>query len=144
MEPNEVANNIRKFHHTCFHSSPTKAHQALALLAILKGTQIITENLDYLHERSGLMPYRIDANYLRTCVDPSTVRGIDYILCIGLSFDDKGFLGWYKQNHPNGKIIAIDLSQPSYLGDEDYLLTGDLQQLVPLLVENMGFIDEVM
>ncbi len=131
--PHELAFNIKAFHHACFFNPPTKAHYALKQLAYLKKTQIITENVDYLHERTGIMPYRISGDHLRTKIDPSSLQEIDYIICIGLSFDDKGFLGWYKAYHPNGKIIAIDLIQPSYLGSEDYLVQGDLQKIIPEL-----------
>ncbi|MGB9847829.1 MAG: hypothetical protein ACPLKV_01275 [Minisyncoccia bacterium] len=53
------------------------------------------------------------------------------MITIGLSYDDKGFLRWYKENNPNGKIIAINLNQPSYLGNEDFILKGDCQKVVP-------------
>lgn len=104
----------------------------------MKKTQIITENLDYLHEYTGIMPYRIHGDHLRKQIHPSNLREIDYILCIGLSFDDRGFLGWYKAHHPNGKIIAIDLMQPSYLGNEDYLIQRDLQKIIPKIADQLS------
>lgn len=128
--PDQLAANILAFHRACFFNPPTSAHYALKELACLKHTQIVTENLDYLHEYTGIMPYRINGEHLREQVDPSSLQEIDYIICIGLSFDDRGFLGWYKAHHPNGKIIAIDLIQPSYLGNEDYLVLGDLQRII--------------
>lgn len=54
-----------------------------------------------------------------------------------MSHDDRGFLSWYKRHHPNGKIIAIDLGNPSYLGDEDFLIREDLQSLLPSLVNKI-------
>jgi len=30
-----------------------------------------------------------------------------------------------------GKIIAVDLGIPSYLGDEDFIIQEDLQYLIP-------------
>lgn len=132
--PSLTAANIKIFHDACFASPPTKAHFAVQELACLYKTQVVTENLDYLHERTGIMPYRIHADHLRTAVDPSSLKEIDYIICLGLSYDDRGFLGWYKKHHPNGKIISIDLKQPSYLGDEDFFLPGDLQAIMPTLL----------
>ncbi len=129
--PEKLIRIIYAFHTACFESKPTKAHWALARLVKSKQTQLLTENLDFLQEATGVIPYRPNGDYLSKQVDPASLREIDYIICIGLSFDDKGFLGWYKKNHPKGKIISIDLISPSYLGDEDYFLKGDLQKIVP-------------
>ena len=32
-------------------------------------------------------------------------------------------------------IISVDLQQPSYLGDEDFIVKGDLQELIPYMRE---------
>lgn len=129
--PREFALKIRKFHEACFLSAPTQAHLALKDLAIFKNIRILTENLDTLHEASGIYPYRIDPDHVRNEIGEETLRQFDYIICIGLSYDDRGFLGWYKKRNPQGKIIAIDLNQPSYLGDEDFLVKGDVQAIIP-------------
>lgn len=96
-----------------------------------KNVRILTENLDCLHESSGIYPYRINAEHLRDVVGPEAIREYDAVICIGLSFDDHGFLGWYKEHHPEGMIIAEGLCQPSYLGDDDCILYGDLQDVLP-------------
>ncbi len=129
-DPKKLASSIMTFHNACFFTPPTNAHYALTALAQSKKAQIVTENLDYLHEYTGIKPYRVYAEEVRASIDPRTLQQIDYIICIGLSFDDRGFLGWYKEHNPSGKIIAIDLKQPSYLGDEDFLVQGDLQEIV--------------
>lgn len=82
-----------------------------------------------MHEVSGIRPYRINAEELRREISQEEVCAIDWIICVGLSFDDRGFLGWYKHLHPNGKILAVDIGRPSYLGAEDYLLQVDLQEV---------------
>ncbi len=135
--PREFASKIVAFHQLCLFSSPTKAHLALKELAVLKNSRVITENLDCLHEASGIYPYRIDAKQLRNEIGGESLAPFDYMICIGLSYDDHGFLGWYKQQNPQGKIIAIDLKQPSYLGDEDFLVVGDLQEVIPSIQEKM-------
>lgn len=45
--------------------------------------------------------------------------------------DDCGFLSYYKENNPQGTIIAFDLETPSYLSETDYLVQGDVQILLP-------------
>ena len=127
--PREFASKIRMFHQACFFSAPTQAHFVLKDLAVFKNSRIVTENLDSLHEASGICPYRIDPDHLRNDVGGAALRQFDYIICVGLSYDDRGFLGWYKQQNPHGKIVAVDLKQPSYLGDEDYLVVGDIQEV---------------
>lgn len=129
--PREFASKILTFHHACFYSPPTPAHLALKELATLKNTRIFTENLDALHEATGISPYRVDPHQLRQETDEATFRNFDYIICVGLSYDDRGFLGWYKEKNPHGKIISIDLKLPSYLGDEDFLVAGDIQEIIP-------------
>lgn len=136
-EPVQFAKKISQFHNACFFSPPTEAHKALRKLAIFKNTKIVTENLDCLHEFSGILPYRINAEELREQVNDEQLRQIDYIICIGLSYDDRGFLGWYKRNNPQGTIIAIDLGNPSYLGDEDFIIREDLQCLIPFLANEI-------
>ena len=125
------AEKIKSFSDACLYSPPTPAHIALKELSLFNNTRIITENLDCLHESSGISPYRIEAEHLRSEIGGRALVDVDYIICIGLSFDDRGFLGWYKQQNPQGKIIAIDVKQPSYLGNEDFWISEDLQTLIP-------------
>lgn len=136
-QPARFVEKVHQFHHACFFSPPTQAHKALKDLAIFKNTKIVTENLDCLHEYSGILPYRINAEELRKEVGAHQLSQIAYILCVGLSYDDRGFLGWYKRNNPKGKIIAIDLRNPSYLGDEDFIIKEDLQRLIPQLANKI-------
>jgi NAD-dependent SIR2 family protein deacetylase len=131
--PDQFVEKISIFHNACFYCPPTEAHNALKKLALFKNTKIVTENLDCLHEYSGILPYRIDAKQLREELGSSQLHQIDYIICVGLSYDDRGFLGWYKRHNPKGKIIAINLGNPSYLGDEDLIIREDLQCLIPSL-----------
>ncbi len=129
--PHELAERIKTFHSACLYSSPTPAHFALRDLSLYKNIRLITENLDCLHEASGIFPYRIDPRHLRENLGGECLTQFDYIVCVGLSFDDRGFLGWYKEQNPQGKIIAIDIHEPSYLGGEDFWIQDDLQVLLP-------------
>lgn len=135
--PEAFSQEILKFKIALYTSPPTKAHEAIKRLSLVKGTRIVTENLDCLHELTGIAPYRVNANHLREEVGGGELHNYEYVICIGLSYDDKGFLGWYKQNNPKGKIIAIDIGNPSYLGPEDYLIHADLQILLPELANGL-------
>ena len=128
--PNEVTDRIKEFHNMCYYNKPSEAHWILKDLAVKKQTQILTENLDSLHEQTGIRPYRIHADNMRKNIDTTTLNQINNIVCVGLSYDDRGFLAWYKKHNPNGKIVSIDLKQPVYLGDGDYFLQGDLQEVL--------------
>lgn len=136
-QPAKFVEKVSQFHNACFFSPPTEAHKALKQLATFKNTKIVTENLDCLHEYTGILPYRINADQLREEVGGYQLSQIDYIICVGLSYDDRGFLGWYKRNNPKGKIISIDLGNPSYLGDEDFIIKEDLQCLIPTLANKI-------
>lgn len=130
--PKAMAQKARAFHHACLFKKPTQGHKAIKALSFAQNTRVITENLDSLHEQSGMDPYRLNnVEEAKALLTPEVMQSIDYIVCVGLSFDDRGFLGWYKEHHPQGTIIAVNLAQPSYLGDEDYLVTGDLQEVLP-------------
>lgn len=126
--PVKTAKNIRLFHNACFASDCTAAHRAIADLSVRNGTPVMTENLDCLHEVSGIRPYRVNADEIREEVSKEEACSIDWIICIGLSYDDRGFLGWYKEMNPNGRILSVDIGTPSYLGAEDCILKADLQQ----------------
>lgn len=79
--PEEFSQKILSFHNACFFSPPTEAHNALAKLALFKNTKIVTENLDCLHEHSGISPYRVKAEELREWGSAS-IKNIDYIICL--------------------------------------------------------------
>lgn len=81
--PEEFAEKIQAFHDACFFSPPTEAHLALKKLAIFKNTKIITENLDLLHEHSGIAPYRIHAEEVRE-IGIASLSRIDYVICLGV------------------------------------------------------------
>jgi len=114
-------------------SPPTEAHKSLAQLAQKLKVKIFSENVDHLQEGAGVRPVRISGPFLKENVQVEWSKDLDAIISIGLSHDDRAFLGWYKENNPAGKIISIDLVQPSYLGNEDFLVKGDLQKLIPEL-----------
>ncbi len=129
----------KEFTRLCLESEPTVAHHALAK-GVKEGLfELATENLDLLHEKSGVDPVRIDAARIRQGADLNRLAEVDYLISVGLSRDDKGLISWYKTQNPNGKIVALNLTKPSYLGSEDLLFKGDLQRVVPALMERLTF-----
>lgn len=131
--PQEVVDSWKEFTKAAFEKPATPAHQSLGILAQKLKSQILTENVDYLQERAGIKPIHLTGPWLKENIQPEWLKDIDAVITVGLSYDDRGFLGWYKENNPSGKIIAVNLSQPSYLGDEDFILKGDCQKVIPEL-----------
>ncbi|MGL9732219.1 MAG: hypothetical protein ACR5KX_05660 [Wolbachia sp.] len=71
-------------------------------------------------------------DWLMNNIKPEHLRQIDFIVTCGLNSDTVGFLALYKKRNPKGKIIAMNLVQPNYLG------AGDLQETLPDLFENLS------
>lgn len=137
--PRALSQRINGFHHSCFFSKPTKAHQALAELANLKKVKIFTENLDHLHQKTGFDVISVTAELKGL----EMLKTVDVVVCMGLSRDNKGFLAKYKEFNPQGKIVAIDLKQPNYLGNEDVWLEADLQEAVPELLYALKKVEKI-
>lgn len=131
--PQNVIDSWEEFTNATFEKPATPAHQSLGTLAQKLKSQIFTENVDHLQERAGVKTTHLTGPWLKENIQPEWLKDIDVVITVGLSYDDRGFLGWYKENNPNGKIIAVNLSQPSYLGDEDFILKGDCQKVIPEL-----------
>lgn len=133
--PQNIVGVMDDFFYRCLYGEPTGAHEALAYHLKKESWLLVTENLDQLHERTGLTPQRIDDPMLFKAVyTEELLLSVDSIICIGLSHDDRGFLGYYKACNPQGVIVALCLDTPDYLAPEDYILRGDVQQLLPMLL----------
>lgn len=129
-KPWEITDTFAKFCTTLFENNPNKAHYIVRDLAQYKNTSIITENIDILHERSGILPYHTEWAIITKDIDPTQFIDIDAFICIWLRHDDRWLLAWYKLHNPSGKIISLDLQCPTYLGEEDYLVQWDLQEIL--------------
>jgi NAD-dependent SIR2 family protein deacetylase len=134
-EPESYIAPMDQFYRACFYGMPTPAHVVLSKLVCLKNWGLLTENLDFLHQRTGIEPLSHKPDWLKNNVTEGDLKKIDVVITIGLQSDESGFLGWYKKNNPNGKIAAINLRSPNYLGTQDYFLQGDAQALVPQIYE---------
>lgn len=130
----EIVSNFKQFCESAMYAQPSQAHKAITALANKKQCAIFTENVDILHQKTGIQPIMPTP---QLSADAHHFKDIDAIICVGLSHDDRGLLGFYKACNPSGIIIAIDLKQPDYMGSEDWLLVGDLQCILPMLNERI-------
>ena len=73
---------------------------------------------------------------------PEVAKQIDGIVCIGSSYDFMGFLALYKKLNPRGTIIAINEYHPDYICKKDFLIQGDVQEILPR-IEKMVFGEEL-
>lgn len=136
QNPTAYVQPMEDFYKACLYGTPTPAHLAIRDIVQEKKWGLLTENLDLLHQRSGIDPlHHESSNWLKSNVSEDDLEKINYVITVGLASDQSGFLGWYKTVHPEGCIIALNLQQPNYLDDEDLLLMGDIQSLFPLLRE---------
>lgn len=133
-----VLEPFKTFCRSAFDTSPSPAHRALASLAVKIGAPIISENFDHLMEKTGVPPLTSAVNVAFKEIADEHLREIDEVWCLGLSHDARGFLGLYKDRHPQGTILAISKDLPSYMGRSDIFVEGDLQEILPLLSQEMG------
>ncbi|HOQ78745.1 MAG TPA: Sir2 family NAD-dependent protein deacetylase [Candidatus Absconditabacterales bacterium] len=122
-----------QFTHNSRYGEPTKAHFAIKELSEKLSCQIFTENVDFLQKNTGIQDHHVSGQWLKENISEDQMKNIDFIITAGLSADDRGMLRWYKDINSNGKIIALNLEQPNYLGKEDILVKGDIQKTLPEL-----------
>ncbi len=125
-----------RFFRACIYGIPTKAHDAITNILQHKPGGLLTENLDLLHQHTGIDPLNHSLDeWLRNNIAPEDLKQIEVVITVGLASDESGFLKWYKTENPQGIIIAINREQPTYLGQEDYLMLGDAQEILPDVME---------
>lgn len=127
-------NKAIKIHGSFVNSEPSISHLRIADLFHLYGFDLITGNLDGIHEKTGITPkYYTEENHV---VD--NLRGYDLLLTIGLG--DKGNIiltEKYRNANPLGKVIAINKERPQYLGSNDYIITGDCNEILEELCKHL-------
>ncbi|HBE90409.1 MAG: hypothetical protein A3G57_01860 [Candidatus Andersenbacteria bacterium RIFCSPLOWO2_12_FULL_45_8] len=141
--PEEITEKWHRFKQSLISSEPSPAHESLTRIARGTNGPVITENSDLLHERAGTKPFHVSGPKLQKHVKPEELRDVDMVVTIGLRADDRGFLAWYKEQNPNGTIVAINKKQaeppeyPEYLGENDMIIEGDLRKIVPQLEKEL-------
>lgn len=127
----EIRDAFKLFYSRALNAIPTDAHLALATIAKKLGSLVYTSNLDILHEQTGIRAYRFWVPGGKEKMTPSLLNKLNAVVCIGMDYDSSGFLARYKEENPSGKIVAIGSVQPSYLGNEDFFVKGDIQEILP-------------
>lgn len=133
--PQESLSVLSNFFNACLNGKPTDAHYAVKKISELKGWAVLTENIDLLHQSTGILP--LGRACLNTSHDPEILKKIDLILTIGLATDESGFLNQYKKFNPNAIVASINLNSSNYLSNKDYLIKGDAQKILPILYEEL-------
>lgn len=131
--PDAFLQPMKEFYHACLYGKPTVAHYAITEMVQRKNWGLITENLDLLHQHTGVEPLSHGSDWLKKNIRNEDLQAIDYIITVGLASDESGFLAWYKDKNPRGTIIALNLAVPSYLNNKDILILEDAQKALPLL-----------
>ena len=88
-----------------------------------------------LHQRTGIKPLFARLKEIDT-LSINDLNAIKIIVCVGLSRDDRGLLGYFKKYNPNIILIALNLNTPNYLSNTDFLLQDDLQKVLPELARS--------
>jgi NAD-dependent SIR2 family protein deacetylase len=122
---------MEAFFCTCEYAGPSVAHKALAQIAMQYKHPLFTENIDQLHQKTGLTPVVMPGRQKESLA--KIVKAADYIVTIGLSTDDGGFLKYCKEVNPSICIVSINLEKVCYLSGSDFTLIGDIQEIVPQL-----------
>lgn len=134
--PEKYHKAMDDFYQACNFGQPTAAHWSLAHLSEKFSWPLLTENLDQLHQITGIEVRNrtsTDSWYKQFFIEPqsNTLLCFDFIIAIGLSNDESGLLEWYKKQCPSVRIVAINLEQPPYLDDNDLFVKGDAQVVLP-------------
>lgn len=137
-EPGKLLARMKVVRDKMSGSQPTRGHKALAEVAKKLQCQILTENIDLLHERSGVRPVHVSKEEINARVQPWMLRQVDAVITVGLSADDRGLLALYKHYNPKGRIIAINTQRPEYLGKGDALVEGDAQEVLVELEKSIS------
>jgi NAD-dependent SIR2 family protein deacetylase len=122
---------MKAFFYNCAYADPSAAHTALRQIVKKYKHRVYTENIDQLHQKTGLKPVVMPGRKKKARA--KSVKSAQYIITIGLSADDGGFLKYCKQINQSLRIISIDLNQTRYLSSEDFTLIGNVQEIIPQL-----------
>ena len=127
-DPKKAFEARAQFTYNSRYGEPTKAHFAMKELSEKLSCQIFTENIDFLHTNTWIQEHHVSWPRLRENISEDQMKNIDFVITVWLSADDRWMLQWYKKINPKGKIIALNLEQPNYIGEKDVLVKWDIQK----------------
>ncbi len=133
-DSNQINEAFATFCKKAQNSSPTRAHKSIAKIAQSKPCAIITENLDLLHEKTGIKTIYAISQEIDS-ITTQDLQEIKIIFCIGLRRDHFGLLGHLKKQNPDIVFIGLNINTPEYLGKKDYLIQDDAQKILPRLAQ---------
>jgi|GEM_PF-4454521 len=112
-----------------FFKGTTEAHGSLKRIQDILNFDLVTENIDSLHENTGANI--INRTEMVEKITSERIKYIEYLITIGLARDDSGLISKYKSINKEGIIIAINVKAPEYLRSTDYYIKEDAQILIP-------------
>lgn len=129
--PGKYTKILQDFFDRCRNAPPTTAHTLLAKCVKKFGHLLVTENVDQLHQNSGIEPtvFAGHDRYSENAKIIEAAKKSEFIITIGLNSDESGFLKFYKIHNPKGKIISVNLISTNYLSDRDFYVEGDIQEI---------------
>jgi hypothetical protein len=135
-DPQATLNTYNKRCEAAFYGAPTRVHESILKIAQAKDAKVLNANFGTLLTRAGIKVLNV---WSKASLEEllKSFDSTELVITIGLGRDHRGILAAYKNQCPEGKILAIDREQPCYLDDQDYWLRGNLEELVPLLASLM-------
>lgn len=141
-EPATVLRSIKEFFESFYFTDPTLTHKAIADLSIClsKPIPIFTENGDLLHQKTGVeaLVMKAPVHPMKAKLGRQWIENLDYLVCTGLSHDDRGFIAYLREINPNLRIVANSLPGeiPLFIFQnepKDIYLPGDAHKIFPKL-----------
>lgn len=139
--PNDLLQNSIRFRDLLIADVSTETHIAIAQIARkYRGCLVMTENLDFKHKAKGSRypAMHLGSENFEDLISKATGRKI--LMTAGLSHDDRSLIRYLKEVNPDMVIVAFVLSEdtvPDYLGEEDFVVFGDVQETLPKLSEGL-------
>lgn len=128
--PRQLLRIMAQFQDRCANAEPTEAHRILAKISQERHFTLVTENLDQLHQKTGMNPILACLNrYQSNSALKDELLKLDVIVTVGLNSDESGFLAYALLINPKIRIISLNLVKTNYLSNNDYWVKGDIQSV---------------
>ncbi len=131
--PAGVLNHFAERCQIGYYYPPSTFHWQLAQIAKNKNCPVLKADFDCFLEKTGIPVWNISKDDIQALLISPEFAQIEYFLCLGIDYDDRGILAYYKAVCPQGRIIAIHPTIPAYLGNEDFIVLDNLEKAIPQL-----------